>query len=93
MDIDIYQNALVELGAIGQNFNVALQTAADFFTQGFNSFGETTTGAEATTQVDGTSSRIGAEIDASLATSSAGTDDSNGGGLGIGLENAININL
>jgi hypothetical protein len=93
MDIDLYQNAFVDFGAIGQNFNIALQTAADFFTQGFNPAGEAGAGADVNADVQGPSSQVAADVNASLATSSndTDTDDTNGGGLGLGL--GLDINL
>lgn len=92
MDIDLYQNAFVDFGTIGQNFNVALQTAADFFTQGFNPFGEANAGTDVNADVQGPSSQIAADANASLATSSNDTaEDTNGGGLGLDL--GLNINL
>lgn len=87
MDITIYQDALVGIEAFGQGINAGLQTAVDFWTQGFKIFGGNTAAVEAGTDITGLSSQLGADADASLTTPE--TDN----GLELGLDTGIEVNL
>ncbi|MGP6175578.1 hypothetical protein [Corynebacterium sp. A21] len=92
MDIAIYQDALVNFEGLGQSINTGLQTAAEFWAQGFNLFGGNTATVETETPVTGTS-QIQADIEAAIAAFGSSAAEAPAAPEAPSIENELEIGL